>query len=1365
MKIIVKSLFLISFILSTTLGFSQSVGINDDNSNPDGSAILDVKSTSKGLLIPRLTATQRTAIATPATSLLVFDSDSTAFFFYNGSAWEKVGSGTVSTGNQTLSLAGTTLSIQNGNSVDLATIQDGTGTDAQILSTRNDSLFVTNVTSGVSLSKYLDNTDAQQLSFNNATGELSLSGGNTIILPATSGGDNWGTQTVQTGNGITGNGTTGSPLILDSIGIANLGFVAGTHTVNTDSQNLTLTGTNLAISGGNTLDVSSLQDGTGTDSQTLSVSGNNVSIAGGNTITLPAGVVTDSATVAGYGFVAGAHTVDTDTQLDSTGVANLGYVAGPKTVDTNTQLDSTGVANLGYVANRDLSLSGNDLSINGGNTITLPAGVITDSATVAGYGFVAGAHTVDTDTQLDSTGIATLGYVAGPKTVDTNTQLDSTGVANLGFTAGAHTANTDSQNLSYNNGTGDLTISRGNTITLPISSGGDNWGSQTVASDATLNGDGSSSSPLSVNGVLTDNQDLTIVNDTLYLTNDATPIDLTPYKTIDSLPLIIDGDRDTYVHVEQNGTDSDTIVFRTSGLDRWFMSSYALEPTDPRDHILIGKNPYPQALSNSRSTIAIGNNILPHGGRVSNTVVSGDNAMIGVTRAFDNVVSGTNAINFSAPGGFNSGNVSGNVVLGASTLGGLEDVTPAADNSLVGDHSFTAAIVSQNNVAVGSHTGLLTTHSSGNVFLGYYSGATMPANGTNRARDNVFLGNTSGSNVLTSNKLFIENTTSQNPLIWGDFLNDSVTVHGTLSVGTQAAGKAFSFPTVDGTANQVLQTDGAGQLGWVAAGTNTDNQATDVFQLTGTNLELSLANDGVAAQTVDLSSLQDGTGTDNQNISGSGLSGTNLTIGIQNGTNEVVDLSSLASADTLSLIQDADRDTKIEVEKTTDEDIIRFSLGDATNTSTERWRMVDKRLENTTTNGNLFIGKGNGMNTVPVAILGGFNNTFIGDSSGVANVGGANNTALGYHTLKKNTGRGNTAIGSDALSVNTSGVSNSAIGDQVLSNNTTGHSNVAIGATALSSNTEGHSNIGVGVAALGASVNGDLNIGIGAYVMSQKTEGIANIAIGRWSGQHNILGDSNVFLGNASGRHEAGSNFLYIENTDSSNPLIWGDFANDSLTVHGVLSVDDAAGTNFFALDSGRIGVFNTGSSVFIGEQAGENDNLANGRNVFVGHQAGQVTTTGNRNVALGHRAMRLANGTGNVAIGDDAGARVTGAWNIALGVNSLTQLGAGDQNISFGLNTMRDATTASQNIALGNGALIVNKQGGFNVAIGHGALGTGGVAANTFFGNVALGHNAGGLHTGDSTLFIDNSNTNNPLIWGDFAQDWNNYKFWDEFS
>ncbi len=67
--------------------FAQ-VGINSDNTLPDGSAMLDIKSTEKGLLIPRMDSAQRVAIAAPSTGLLVYQTDGNdGFYFYNGSAW------------------------------------------------------------------------------------------------------------------------------------------------------------------------------------------------------------------------------------------------------------------------------------------------------------------------------------------------------------------------------------------------------------------------------------------------------------------------------------------------------------------------------------------------------------------------------------------------------------------------------------------------------------------------------------------------------------------------------------------------------------------------------------------------------------------------------------------------------------------------------------------------------------------------------------------------------------------------------------------------------------------------------------------------------------------------------------------------------------------------------------------------------------------------------------------------------------------------------------------------------------------------------------------------------------------------------
>ncbi|WP_299681377.1 hypothetical protein [uncultured Tenacibaculum sp.] len=55
---------------------------------------------------------------------------------------------------------------------------------------------------------------------------------------------------------------------------------------NTDAQTIALSGTNLSIVNGNTIDLSSLQDGTGTDNQTLTLSGATLSIANGNSVDL-----------------------------------------------------------------------------------------------------------------------------------------------------------------------------------------------------------------------------------------------------------------------------------------------------------------------------------------------------------------------------------------------------------------------------------------------------------------------------------------------------------------------------------------------------------------------------------------------------------------------------------------------------------------------------------------------------------------------------------------------------------------------------------------------------------------------------------------------------------------------------------------------------------------------------------------------------------------------------------------------------------------------------------------------------------------------------------------------------------------------
>ncbi|MBE0640254.1 MAG: DUF1566 domain-containing protein [Bacteroidales bacterium] len=81
-------LFATALLLGIQSYAQTGVAINTTGNDPDTSAMLDVSSTTKGLLIPRMTEAQRTAIALPAKGLLVYQNDGTeGFYYYDGSAW------------------------------------------------------------------------------------------------------------------------------------------------------------------------------------------------------------------------------------------------------------------------------------------------------------------------------------------------------------------------------------------------------------------------------------------------------------------------------------------------------------------------------------------------------------------------------------------------------------------------------------------------------------------------------------------------------------------------------------------------------------------------------------------------------------------------------------------------------------------------------------------------------------------------------------------------------------------------------------------------------------------------------------------------------------------------------------------------------------------------------------------------------------------------------------------------------------------------------------------------------------------------------------------------------------------------------
>jgi len=87
-----KPLLLIFLIILSIKAFTQNIGINSTGANPDNSAMLDISSTNKGLLLPRMSSTLRLSISSPANALIVYDTDSSALFMYNLplSKWERI---------------------------------------------------------------------------------------------------------------------------------------------------------------------------------------------------------------------------------------------------------------------------------------------------------------------------------------------------------------------------------------------------------------------------------------------------------------------------------------------------------------------------------------------------------------------------------------------------------------------------------------------------------------------------------------------------------------------------------------------------------------------------------------------------------------------------------------------------------------------------------------------------------------------------------------------------------------------------------------------------------------------------------------------------------------------------------------------------------------------------------------------------------------------------------------------------------------------------------------------------------------------------------------------------------------------------
>ena len=403
------------------------------------------------------------ADADPTNEIQVLSLNGTQISLSNGGGTINLPTGTTDTDDQTLSLNGTILSIDDGNSVDLASLPDAVNdadadpnNEIQTITLNGTQISLSNGGGTISLPTGTTDTDDQTLSLNGTT--LSIDDGNSVDLASLQDGvddaDADPNNEIQT---ITLNGT--------QISLSNGGGTINlpTGTTDTDDQTLSLNGTTLSIDDGNSVDLASLPDAVNdadadpnNEIQTITLNGTQISLSnGGGTINLPENTPdTDDQTLTLSGTtlsIDNGNSVDlaslpdavNDADADPTNEIQLLSKAG-----STVSLSNGGGSFVDEVNDADndpnneiqtIAINGNEITLsNGGGNINLPP------------------PTIDTDDQTLSLNGTTLSIESG-NTVNLSSLQD-------GVTDADADPSNELQALSLTNN--ELSISGGNAVDL-----------------------------------------------------------------------------------------------------------------------------------------------------------------------------------------------------------------------------------------------------------------------------------------------------------------------------------------------------------------------------------------------------------------------------------------------------------------------------------------------------------------------------------------------------------------------------------------------------------------------------------------------------------------------------------------------------------------------------------------------------------------------------------------------------------------------------------------------------------------------------------------------------------------------------------
>jgi trimeric autotransporter adhesin len=505
---------------------------------------------------------------------------------------------------------------------------------------------------------------------------------------------------------------------------------------------------------------------------------------------------------------------------------------------------------------------------------------------------------------------------------------------------------------------------------------------------------------------------------------------------------------------------------------------------------------------------------------------------------------------------------------------------------------------------------------------------------------------------------------------------------GRMSIGTTVANN-YIMPLSRGTANQIMQTDGTGNVTW-----QNPNTALNNFAWTTTG------NSGLNATTNFIGTTDDVDIVFKRNNAKAGLLGSYIagygTLSLNNNTtgnaNAAFGASSLRSNTTGS--------SNVAIGTDAMSRIVQGSFGTTIGSAA---MFYFSGPTGPFTNTNVAIGF--------TAMLG----EHFGSLPGSNNVG-LNNTVVGYSGLQGiSSGNDNTVSGYRAGYTNTTGSDNCAFGSETLFSNTVANKNVAIGSSALYQ--QNFTNGGVGYD------TDNIAIGFEALYSNNPTTNINasnNVAIGNYSMRNNSTGFSNVSIG---------INALHDNTTGYSNVV----------------------------LGTGALATNITGyNNLAIGNQA-MLDNVNGFGNVSLGNNSLFNNVSGSNNIAIGDGSIYgPTNSTNNIAIGSGSlGGSASTNSNVAVGVYSL-RVSTASTNTAIGFENLYNATSASGLASVGYRSQYTNTTGVNNSTLGYQSL----YSNFSGSGNIAIGYQAGYSELGSNRLYIENSNSSTPLIYGEFDTD-----------